>query len=868
MAENITTLGIEVKTSGVQQAASDLQKLANSAGSAEQSTGGMASAIDRVNAQMRAMGDKAKGAGQAFKSLDPAAQSLGKIAKESENASSSIGKLGSNSSFQKIATGSQDAASGIRKATVELDKFNREANSTEKNAGSMSAAFASLSKVAGGLFAGFSIAQFAGKLVSVQREFDVLNSALITITGSSAKAENELQWIKSFAAETPFSLTEVTQAFIKLKTLGLDASKPSLVSFGNTASAMGKSLNQMIEAVADASTGEFERLKEFGIKAKKNGDEISLTFQGVTTTVKNSAEEISKYLTDIGNNNFAGAMAERAKTLDGAISNLGDSWDELFRTINNNNTGGLIFDSVKLATGAISEMISLLNAMNSATSDGARETGAFASAQSGLAFALESVAAIAVRVKAGFVGIGKELGAMAAQAAALASLDVRAAINIGAMRREDAAAEQAQLQKTLKALENRNKYNNDLGALSEGLPTSKPKSSGIGGGSTGKKSGGGRSVAVKESEEAKAYEQAMKGFADITASAQKSTLDLTASQAKLYDLMASPQWANMPEAWKQTAFAQFESARAAEQAAEKFRDHAKAMDEGKRIAESMRTPEEELAAQIVKLNGLLDEGAISWDVYARAVFAAQDKLDGLPKKAEETGKELDEFTKQAAHNMQDAMADFFINPTKDGMDSLVESFGKTMQKMIVQAGSAQLMNILFGDMGKTGKIDGVIGGAIKSIGDAFKSATSSSGSSGGLIDTGDTLQRILGGIFGVFGGLKWADGGAFSSMGVKAFASGGAFGNGEILTRPTAFKFASGSAFRTGIAGEAGPEGALPLKRMSNGKLGVHMSGGGGMTINQTINAGAGTDKAEVRRAAASGARSVLGVANGARRYG
>ena len=101
MAENITTLGIEVKTSGVQQAASDLQKLANAGSSAEQSTGGMASAIDRVNAQMRAMGDKAKGAGQAFKSLDPAAQSLGKIAKESENASSSIGKLGNNSSFQK-----------------------------------------------------------------------------------------------------------------------------------------------------------------------------------------------------------------------------------------------------------------------------------------------------------------------------------------------------------------------------------------------------------------------------------------------------------------------------------------------------------------------------------------------------------------------------------------------------------------------------------------------------------------------------------------------------------------------------------------------------------------------------------------------
>jgi len=831
MADNTTSLIVEVQTKGVQQAASDLQKLATAGSSAEQSTGGMASAIDRVNAQMRAMGDKAKGAGQSFKSLDPAAQSLGKIAKESENASSSIGKLGNNSSFQKIATGSQDAASGIRKATTELDKFNREANSTEKNAGSMSAAFASLSKVAGGLFAGFSIAQFAGKLVSVQREFDVLNSALITITGSSAKAENELQWIKSFAAETPFSLTEVTQAFIKLKTLGLDASKPSLVSFGNTASAMGKSLNQMIEAVADASTGEFERLKEFGIKAKKNGDDISLTFQGVTTTVKNSAEEISKYLTDIGNNNFAGAMSERAKTLDGAISNLGDSWDELFRTINNNNAGGLIFDSVKLATGAIADMISLLNAMNSASSDAARETGVLASAQNGLKTVFETVAILGMNVKFVLVQLGQEMGAFAAHTQALLSLNFSAANQIRQMRKEDAAQARGELDKAEQRVLNRNKYNNDLGALSEGLPTSKPKSSGIGGGSSGKKSGGGRSVAVKESDEAKAYEQAMKGFADITASAQKSTLDLTASQAKLHDLMASPQWANMPESWKQTAFAQFESARAAEQAAEKFRDHAKAMEEGKRVSESMRTPEENLAAQIVKLNGLLDEGAISWDVYARAVFAAQDKLDGLPKKAEETGKELDEFTKQAARNMQDAMADLFLNPTKDGMDSLVESFGKTIQKMIVQAGSAQLMNILFGDMGNTGKVSGLAGSAL------------------------DWLSKA------VFN----ADGNAFNGgETVKKFANGGAFGNGRILTQPT--MFAMGGTF--GVAGEAGPEGALPLKRMSNGKLGVHMSGGGGMTIHQTINAGAGTDKAEIRRAAASGARSVLGVANGARRYG
>ena len=47
----------------------------------------------------------------------------------------------------------------------------------------------------------------------------------------------------------------------------------------NTASAMGKIVEQFVEAVADASTGEFERLKEFGIKASSEGDRQPLRFR-------------------------------------------------------------------------------------------------------------------------------------------------------------------------------------------------------------------------------------------------------------------------------------------------------------------------------------------------------------------------------------------------------------------------------------------------------------------------------------------------------------------------------------------------------------------------------------------------------------
>jgi hypothetical protein len=204
-----------------------------------------------------------------------------------------------------------------------------------------------------GLFAGVSIGAFAGKLVSVEREFGTLNASLVTVTGSAREADKAFALLTNFAATTPFSLQEVTAAFIKMKAMGLDASEAALRSYGNTASAMGKSLNQMIEAVADAATGEFERLKEFGIRAKSEGDRVTLTFRGVSTNIGKNAAEIEGYLRSIGDVDFAGAMDARAKTLDGAISNLGDSWDSLFRAINDEMTGPLLMAAVQGAQTAI-----------------------------------------------------------------------------------------------------------------------------------------------------------------------------------------------------------------------------------------------------------------------------------------------------------------------------------------------------------------------------------------------------------------------------------------------------------------------------------------------------------------------------------
>lgn len=191
------------------------------------------------------------------------------------------------------------------------------------------------------------------KLVAVSRQFDILNAGLITATGSANKAGVAFAALEKFASTTPYTLDQSVEAFTKLVNLGLNPSEKALRAYGDTAAAMGKDLSQLVEAVADATTGEFERLKEFGIKAKSEGDKVSFTFRGMTKTIGKNAAEIEQYLISLGQNNFAGAMAERMDSLDGALSNLQDQWDSLFRTISSHGTGELIEDAVRLATDAL-----------------------------------------------------------------------------------------------------------------------------------------------------------------------------------------------------------------------------------------------------------------------------------------------------------------------------------------------------------------------------------------------------------------------------------------------------------------------------------------------------------------------------------
>lgn len=217
-------------------------------------------------------------------------------------------------------------------------------------------------KVAGAAVAGLAsiVAATAYKaaqeLVDSQRQLDKMSASLKTLTGSTQGARQALSILQDFARDTPYGLEQAVEGFRKLVALGLTPSEEALRSYGNTAAAMGKDLNQMIEAVADASTFEFERLKEFGIKAKQNKNDVEFTFQGTTTVVRKSAADIEQYLLNIGNVNFAGAMADQANTLNGAIASASDSWSQLKMTLATSLDVGALAEPIRYIDDLIQEL--------------------------------------------------------------------------------------------------------------------------------------------------------------------------------------------------------------------------------------------------------------------------------------------------------------------------------------------------------------------------------------------------------------------------------------------------------------------------------------------------------------------------------
>jgi len=254
--------------------------------------------------------------------------------------------------------------------------------------------------------AGAAFALIEGSVIKTSAEFERFRTQLDTIEGSSQKAAASMDWITQFTKNTPFELQQVTDAFVQMKAFGIDPiANDSLKTLGNTSAAMGRTLDQSVQALADAVTGEFERLKEFGIKARTVGDQVQFSYQQngeqmVATADKTSQAMIQATLLGIFNDKYTGGMEKLSHTWDGMMSNLSDSWTIFQKQIGDAGAFDAAKNSLALVLDELQKNDGEVQALATNISDGlvtAMETGVTGIALTAKGFAAMGVAADGVR---------------------------------------------------------------------------------------------------------------------------------------------------------------------------------------------------------------------------------------------------------------------------------------------------------------------------------------------------------------------------------------------------------------------------------------------------------------------------------------
>lgn len=192
----------------------------------------------------------------------------------------------------------------------------------------------SLPNLLTGAFATLGVAALGRKVLETTSNFERMDAVLTNTLGSQGAARKVLGDIQEFAARTPFQVDGLTDSWVRLANQGFKPTMAEMTMLGDLASSTGKDFTQLTEAVIDAQVGEFERLKEFGIRAQKEGDRVKFTFKGQTKEVQFTDQAIQDYILSLGElEGVQGAMAAISGTTGGQLSNLQDRVTMLYKDI-------------------------------------------------------------------------------------------------------------------------------------------------------------------------------------------------------------------------------------------------------------------------------------------------------------------------------------------------------------------------------------------------------------------------------------------------------------------------------------------------------------------------------------------------------
>lgn len=274
-----------------------------------------------------------------------------------------------------MATNIDELVIQIRADTKQLTKALDKVKKKSKDAGnSGKKGFAGFTKQLGklkvaalGVVAAMAVVVTAGKkIATVGMAFEDLQISLNTVFGGIEGGKKAFDQVISFAETTPFQIEDVTKAFIRLKSAGLEPNLEMLKTFGDAASIAGNATEAFASLVKIASkaTGgglgleELEQLetqgiavypilrRQLGLTRDKIAD-FGKTTEGAALIIKALQAGLKK--------TTGGTMAARMENLSTKVSNLEISFKKLGLAIFQGGLG----DALKNLTDRLTDFVNV-----------------------------------------------------------------------------------------------------------------------------------------------------------------------------------------------------------------------------------------------------------------------------------------------------------------------------------------------------------------------------------------------------------------------------------------------------------------------------------------------------------------------------
>jgi tape measure domain-containing protein len=206
------------------------------------------------------------------------------------------------------------------------------------------------------------------ELFGVAAEFEVFRKRLESTFESAAKGEEAFAWVKQFAKQTPITLKQTLDTFIKLKNAGIDPTTGALQAIVDQVAKVGGG-QEKLERITRALTQSYQKqrlqleelnqLAENGVPVfailekqlgKTTAEILKLTAKGEL-----GIESVKKLIQGIGEN-AAGAATAQMKTLNGLISNAKDNIDLFYDRIANSGALQTLKDQIQRVNDKFNEL--------------------------------------------------------------------------------------------------------------------------------------------------------------------------------------------------------------------------------------------------------------------------------------------------------------------------------------------------------------------------------------------------------------------------------------------------------------------------------------------------------------------------------